>query len=354
MAGLQIEKVVTALRPIHVTARDHPDTTFIFRSVPSLTQGDLVYLDVDPRVIITHKGEDGTLSTTRRRTKFSDRHLAYALAGASYYVFADLEERGLTQRDISSREKAELLTSELQDHLGKVFRDRSMNRGNVLVWDDSEPSQTRIRWPVRGDALTQPDFDHLVIGVSRMSQREIASMYQHLSSGHGWGDVQVNFPELQEMIDHERSDVDDTLVLVRGTDYDGQDEIMEDAQDGNQVEGPQVIDRSRIVRIPEDLAPHGTPLLPTASSLPSRSDMELASQQRSQQLSRASALASSEPSGSSEVSSEWSAQMTPTESSTSSGQATPRPTPPPSVGVSSSEEQESDLVEVFKALLVHE
>jgi hypothetical protein len=151
----------------------------------------------------------------------------------------------------------------------------------------------------------------------------------------------------------ETSDVDDSLVLLRGTDYDGREDLLEDAEDEDEGEGQRVIERGRIVRIPEDLVPVGTASLPIAP-LPSRSELQQASQQHSQLLSRASAQASSDPSASSEVSSEWSAQITPTESSTSSGQATPRATPPPSVGLPSSEKDESDLVEVFKALIVNQ
>lgn len=359
MAGLQIEKVVTALHPIHVRARDHPDTTFTFRSVRSLTQGELVVLDIDPRVVVTYKGEDGTLST-RRRAKFSHRHLAGAFATASSNVFWDLEEEGRSDKHMPSREKAERLTSHVQDQLGQVFRRHSMSNPdsawatrNVLVWDDSAPSQAPPRRTVRSDNFSSPTLEHVIFVVSRLSQREIAWLHQSLSDDFGREEVQVKFPELQEMIDDGNSDVGDSLVLIRGTDYDGREDLLEDAEDEDEGEGQRVIERSRIVRIPEDLVPVGTPFLPIAS-LPSRSELQQASQRRSQPISSASAQASSEPSASSEVSSEWSAQMTPTESSTSSGQATPRATPPPSVGVPSSEEQESDLVEVFKALLVHE
>jgi hypothetical protein len=143
----------------------------------------------------------------------------------------------------------------------------------------------------------------------------------------------------------ETSDVDDSLVLLRGTDYDGREDLLEDAEDEDEGEGQRVIERGRIVRIPEDLVPVGTASLPIAP-LPSRSELQQASQQHSQLLSRASAQASSDPSASSEVSSEWSAQITPT--------ATPRATPPPSVGLPSLEKDESDLVEVFKALIVNQ
>jgi hypothetical protein len=359
MAALNIERVISAVHDIEVTARDHPDTTFTFRSVRSATQGELVVLDIDPRVVITYKGEDGTLST-RRPAKFSYRYLAKALSAASYDVIAHIEEQGLSQTDMSSREKVQRLTSQVQENLGHVFCRFSMSDPNtpwglrnVLVWDDSAPSQARLRRTIRSDSFKGPYLDHVVFAVSRMSQREIAWIHRSLSEDEEWGDVQVRFGELQEMIDDEHSDVDDSIVLVRGTSHDGQEEILEDAEDEDEDEGRRVIEWGRIVRIPEDLVPRGTPSLPTAS-LPSRSDMELASQRRSHLTSRASAQASSEPFASSEVSSEWSAHMTPTQSSNSSGQATPRPTPPQSVGEPSSEEQESDLIEVFNALNVDE
>jgi hypothetical protein len=207
MAGLKIEPVILAQHAIAVPARDHPDTTFTFRSVRSVTQGELVALDIDPRVVITHKGEDGT-SSTRRPTKFSNRHLAAAFSAASYDVFSDLEDEGRSAKDMTSREKAERLTSQVQKHLGRVFQSYSMSDPklscglrNVLVWDNSAPSQASLRGAIRSDNFTSSTLEHVIFGVSRMSRREIAWLHQSLSQEEDWGEIRVRFPELQDMID---------------------------------------------------------------------------------------------------------------------------------------------------------
>jgi hypothetical protein len=162
---------------------------------------------IDPRVVITHKGEDGT-SSTRRPTKFSNRHLAAAFSAASYDVFSDLEDEGRSAKDMTSREKAERLTSQVQKHLGRVFQSYSMSDPklscglrNVLVWDNSAPSQASLRGAIRSDNFTSSTLEHVIFGVSRMSRREIAWLHQSLSQEEDWGEIRVRFPELQDMID---------------------------------------------------------------------------------------------------------------------------------------------------------